>query len=284
MIEFAAGIGPNLALDPTSVLDIGALVVAGVDIAPKRAVPDDGDPRIDHSLEGFLFTCGPDHIRHPEPIGVSEETFYPLHGSASSNAASIKSLEKTDAGAECLASIPVRNADGSEALIERSWAMDGVTGLVTLRDRVINVGDRPFPVMMMYHINFGARHFDDGVALADVALAEGGKSPDGVLPWHFGEGEHGIFCVPAVAGPDGWSKTVLGPIAALGGRSFILEVDTASLPFLQIWRNQERPAHILGIEPASHRWAPRRELAGSGELEALAPGAEKEFSLRFRFA
>ncbi|WP_176083249.1 DUF4432 family protein [Martelella sp. HB161492] len=284
MIEFAAGIGPNLALDPTSVLDIGTLVVAGVDIAPKRAIPDDGDPRIDHSLEGFLFTCGPDHIRHPEPIDALGKTSFPLHGSASASAAIIKSLEQTGAGSECQASIPVKNADGSEALIERVWTMDGATGQVTLKDRVVNVGTRPFPVMMMYHINFGAKHFDDGVALEDAALARSGQGLEGILPWHFGEGEHGIFCVPAVAVADGWSKTVLGPIAALGGLSFILEVDTSTLPFLQIWRNQERPAHILGIEPASHRWASRRELADAGELDAVEPGAEKTFSLRFRFA
>lgn len=54
MIEFAAASGPRLMLDEASVLDIGGCIVDGVDIAPKRAIPDDGDARIDHSLEGFL--------------------------------------------------------------------------------------------------------------------------------------------------------------------------------------------------------------------------------------
>ena len=87
MIEFAAASGPRLMLDEASVLDIGGCIVEGVDIAPKRAIPDDGDPRIDHSLEGFLFTCGPDHIRHRQPIaGSAEGKVYPLHGSASGHA------------------------------------------------------------------------------------------------------------------------------------------------------------------------------------------------------
>ena len=68
MISFRGPRGPSLSLDETSVFDIGACVVDGVDLAPGRAIPDDGDPRIDHSLEGFLFTCGPDHIRHPQPL------------------------------------------------------------------------------------------------------------------------------------------------------------------------------------------------------------------------
>ncbi len=68
MKAFSAARGPKLLLDETSVLDIGGCFVNGVDVAPGRAIPDDGDARIDHSLEGFLFTCGPDHIRHPQPI------------------------------------------------------------------------------------------------------------------------------------------------------------------------------------------------------------------------
>ncbi|MCD1632423.1 DUF4432 family protein [Martelella mediterranea] len=277
MIDFSIPDGPSFQLDPTSVLDIGGCVVAGVDIAPKRAIPDDGDPRIDHSLEGFLFTCGPEHIRHPEPVEGEEGRFYPLHGSASANAAVVKSLETGPAGAECIAAIPVKTANGGEMLIERRWTLEAATGELTLADTVINRSDRALPIMVMYHINFGAKHFDDGVRLESASL------PEGALPWRFGEGDHGIFCVPAARGEDGWSTTRLGPIAALGGRSFTLSVDTATLPYLQVWRNQEAPAHILGIEPVSHRWTSRRKLAEAGELEPVAPGGSKRFSLKIRF-
>ncbi|PRX10328.1 UNVERIFIED_ORG: uncharacterized protein DUF4432 [Martelella mediterranea] len=278
MIEFAARSGPCVFLDPTSVMDIAGCVVAGVDIAPKRAIPDDGDPRIDHSLEGFLFTCGPDHIRHPEPVEGDENRFFPLHGSVSGNAAAVKSLEISALGAECVCHIPVRTANGGDMLIERVWTLDGATGVLELADTVVNTSDTPLPVMMMYHINFGAMHLDDGVRLTSESL------PEKSLPWRFGEGDHGLFCVPAVADDDGWSKTRFGPIAALGGLSFNLEVDTDTLPFLQIWRNQEAPAHIVGIEPASHRAASRKQLAEDGELTLLAPGETRKFRLRIRFS
>ncbi|TNB46587.1 DUF4432 family protein [Martelella lutilitoris] len=278
MIEFAAGNGPRVFLDPTSVMDIAGCVVAGIDIAPKRAIPDDGDARIDHSLEGFLFTCGPDHIRHPEPVEGDEGRFFPLHGSASGNAAAVKSLEISDMGAECVCHVPVKTATGGDMLIERQWTLNGASGVLELTDTVINKSDRPLPAMMMYHINFGAKHLDDGVRLESQSL------PEKSLPWRFGDGDHGIFCVPAVAGEDGWSATHFGPIAALGGLSFHLEVDTATLPFLQIWRNQEAPAHIVGIEPASHRWTSRRKLAEEGALEPLLPDEARTFRLRIRFA
>ena len=102
MMDFSAAKGPKLTLDESSVLDIGACIVEGNNLAPGRAIPDDGDPRIDHSLEGFLFTCGPDHIRHPELMPDSfEGRRYPLHGSLSSHPAiclveSCQSWKRTD--------------------------------------------------------------------------------------------------------------------------------------------------------------------------------------------
>nr|WP_272210824.1 DUF4432 family protein [Marinicella sp. W31]MDC2876741.1 DUF4432 family protein [Marinicella sp. W31] len=190
----------------------------------------------------------------------------------------VKSLEVSDSGAECVCHIPVKTANGGDMLIARVWMLDGGTGVLELTDTVINKSEMPLPAMMMYHINFGAKHLDDGVQLTSESL------PEKALPWRFGEGEHGIFCVPAIAGDDGWSGIRFGPFEALGGLSFNLEIDTATLPFLQIWRNQEAPAHIVGIEPASHRWTSRRKLAEDGELTLLAPGQSRQFRLRIHFS
>jgi hypothetical protein len=72
----------QILLDRQSALDIGAFVVDGLDISPGAAIPSDGDRRIDQALQGFFFTCGPDHIRHPEPIdGFDDGRRFPLHGS-----------------------------------------------------------------------------------------------------------------------------------------------------------------------------------------------------------
>lgn len=84
LIDFYAAGGPKLSLDDSSLMDIGACIVDGHDLAPGAAVPDDGDARISHSVQGFLFTCGPDHIRHPAPMGEAfPDKRYPLHGSFS---------------------------------------------------------------------------------------------------------------------------------------------------------------------------------------------------------
>lgn len=270
--------GPKLFLDPSSVLDIGSMIVNGTDIAPGRAIPDDGDPRIDHSLEGFLFTCGPDHIRHPEPIqGDRQGRRYPLHGSFSAHPAEILFWDAQGEDAECKARIPVDTADGGQAVLERHWRIDGSSGEVCLSDRVINVGATPFARVHMYHMNIGAWLFDDHVRLSGKMLEGGG------LPWNFGEEPGGVFCVPAAVPGEEWAEVMLGPIAALGGVTLKVRFRTEGLPHLQVWRNQKAPAHVLGIEPVSHRWVSREELKKSGELKMLKPRESAEYSLRFCF-
>ena len=277
MIEFAARRGPRLMLDPASVLDIGACVVAGENLAPGRAIPDDGDPRIDHSLEGFLFTCGPDHLRHPEPVeGGASGRRYPLHGSFSASPARIFSLNSGGETAECEAVVDLTMVSGEPARLQRRWRIDE-SGTVELADRIVNTGAQPFAPMLMYHMNIGARLFDAGVFL-DGAMLEGGG-----FPWNFGEDPGGVFCVPARRESTDWSELKLGPMASLGGLSLCVAFRTDTLPFLQMWRNQAAPAHVLGIEPCSHRWAPRAELAKGGELVTITPGEAREYGLRFSF-
>lgn len=278
MIEFAAAKGPRLMLDPDSLMDIGACVVDGHDLAPGRAIPDDGDPRIDHSLEGFLFTCGPDHIRHPEPItGSPTGARYPLHGSFSSHPARILRTQFENGGAECQVEVDVRTAIGLPALLRRHWRIDGVTGEVHLEDTVVNASDVAMPVFQMYHMNIGGKWLDDGVRLSGRMLEHGG------FPWTFGEETGGVFCVSAAASDGQWAEIALGPIAAIGGKTLRVRFKSETLPFLQVWRNQQAPADVLGIEPVSHRWVPRGELEKSGEFNILQPGESRSYGLNFAF-
>ncbi len=274
MRSFQAGRSPTIFLDETSVLDIGACMVDAVNIAPGRAIPDDGDARIDHSLEGFLFTCGPDHIRHPEPMaGDGEGRRYPLHGSFSSHPARITAFDVTLSNALARAEVPVDLADGGTALLERTWRIDGESGEITLDDRIVNTSGRAIPVFLMYHMNIGARLFDDAVRLEGAMLEGGGHG------WRFGQEPGNVFCVPA--GGQGWAELKLGPIAAIGGKTLSVRFDTKTLPYLQMWRNQQAPANVLGIEPVSHRWVERSELEAAGEFNMLQPGESRSYGLRF---
>ena len=263
-------------LDEGSALDIGSCKLDGVEIAPGSAVPDDGDARILHSVAGFLFTCGPDHKGHPEPVEGQPEKRFPLHGSMAATPAAGLQERRSGEVREISAHVNVALAQGGTAEILRIWQIDEATGTVTLRDTVTNSGRTPFPPMLMYHMNIGAHLFSDETALA------GATFDNGRIGWVFGEGEGHVFNVPAVDEPEGGvAKVVLGPIAGAGGKSLTVRFLTDTLPHLQMWRNQADHCNVLGIEPASHPWKTRTELADMGLMTMLAPGEGRRYGLSF---
>lgn len=272
----SAASGPQLLLDTESLLDVGSCLVDGIDIAPGKPVPDDGDPRIHRALQGFMFTCGPDHIRHPEPVaGRADGSAYPLHGSFSSTPARLLSWSG-GAGCEIARATSVSDAmlaDGNSARLERQWETEASSGRISLSDRITNTGNSPFPLFMMYHINLSGHRLH-----ADARL-EGAMLEGGALPWRFGDSERGFLCVEAAKEGNDLATVSLGPFA--GSRHLHLSFRTSELPFLQIWRTGKPPFNIIALEPATHRLARRSELEASGELRILAPGETGDFRLEF---
>lgn len=260
----------TLLLDPASALDVAALVIDGIDLSPGDAIPSDGDPRIDHALKGFLFTCGPDHIRHPEPRAAGGH--YPLHGSLAGTRVLTEALTASEHA--CLASLDIRLADGGIVRLTRRWSM--AQGAVHLKDRVENIGGTAFPPMWMYHLNIAGRFFDDSTGI------RGDMVPSGSQGWRFGEGESAHMLFPAVAS-DGWASVEIGPFPALEHRTLKVRFRTDTLPFLQMWRCQRGEADVVSIEPVSHRIAARSALSKSGELSLLKPGEAIVYQLMFGF-
>jgi hypothetical protein len=268
----------QILLDRQSALDIGAFVVDGVDISPGAAIPSDGDRRIDQALQGFFFTCGPDHIRHPEPVeGFDDGRRFPLHGSLCGTPVRRTEMPAPGEPPGCFAETEVLLANGGTALVTRRWAISRDEAEVLLSDRVTNTGAKPFAPMLMYHMNIS------GSMLGEDTHIGGTMFGDERQPWRFGEGDSAHFCLPAAKTvDDGWAQVSLGPFDALSGRSVIVRFSTATLPFLQMWRCQRGPADVISIEPVSHRIAKRTDLAAAGEMPMLAPGETVDYALAFQ--
>ncbi|SIQ22060.1 protein of unknown function [Rhizobium sp. RU20A] len=265
-----------MRLNRHSTLDIAAFLVDGIDIAPGKDIPAGEEPRIARLLKGFLFTCGPDHIRHPEPFDRGEGA-YPLHGSLPGTAVAEAAIEAGPDGPICRATTVVALAEGGEATLERC-IRTAADGFVTIDDRLTNTGECAFRPMWMYHLNLGSWLFDDETHVEAAAL---GAQPRG---WRFGEGERAHLCLdtrPTLAA-DGFVTVALGPIRMLSGRTLAVRFPADGLPWLQLWRSQLKGGHVFSIEPASHRLAGRPDLIESGELTLLAPGESRHYSIAFR--
>lgn len=273
-LQRSDGLGPRIVLDPTSALDLRSVYAGGSDWAPGLEIVDDGDPRIWHSLQGFLFTAGPEHFRHPEPLS-SGTGHYPLHGSLASHPACAIRMDEADAA--CSAEIPVTLADGGHATLLRRWQISS-EGTVMLDDRLENSGTLPFSPMLLYHMNIGGRLLDDGTRLIGAMLDGGG------FRWDFRDDPGGVFCVPAAGEQDGFAALSLGPVRAADSLTLEVAFDSTSLPYLQMWRCRREGVNVLGIEPCSHRWEKRPVLEAAGEMPRLMPGDAVHYRLRFRFS
>ncbi|OLP61271.1 DUF4432 domain-containing protein [Xaviernesmea oryzae] len=265
----------RVAFDQASALDLGSVILGGVELAPGKAIPSDGDPRIDHALQGLLFTCGPDHIRHPEPVEGGRGAFYPLHGSlAATPVADLSVSEQADGAFVLEGHMDIALADGGAARLHRRWHF-AADGTLALGDRLLNIGAEPFAPMMMYHVNLG------GALLGEETRIEGAMLEDGAFPWRFGEGESSHVCLPAHASSEqGWASVRLGPLPGLGGAVLQLDFAVDGLAYLQMWRCQRGAANVFALEPVSHRIAKRPVLQDAGEMPMLAPGEAKDFALR----
>ncbi|WP_377289816.1 DUF4432 family protein [Rhizobium sp. SG2393] len=275
-VETSGTSANHVLLDRQSGLDIAAFVVDGVDLAPGVAIPAGEEPRIARLLQGFLFTCGPDHIRLPEPR-ESGDGNYPLHGSLPGTQVVATSIETGPDGPVCHAQTVVSLADGGQATVARR-IYTAIDGYVTIEDRLTNTGTTPFSPMWMYHLNLGAWLFDDETWIEAPVFGEG------ALFWRFGDGERAHLCLdtrPTLA-DTGLVTVTLGPLAMLGGRTLSIRFPAACLPWLQFWRSERNGGNVFSIEPASHRLASRAELAENGELVSLAPGESRSFGIAFR--
>jgi hypothetical protein len=272
------GRGLVFELDERSALDLGSCRLDGIEIAPGDAVPDDGDARILHSVSGFLFTCGPDHKGHPEPIEDMPDKKFPLHGSMAATPAGDICERRVGDVREISAKVTVALAQGGVAEIHRVWRVNEAAGDVELQDTLTNKGNQSFPPLWMYHMNIGAHLFSEQTTLSGPTF-EGGR-----IGWTFGEGDGHVFCVPAKDEPKGGlASVVLGPIAGAGGKSLEVRFGTGTLPQLQMWRNQAGHCNVLGIEPVSHPLKKRTELHEMGLMQSLAPGESKVYGLAFGF-
>lgn len=261
------GEGTRLGFDVAQGLDLRHVVFGGVDLAPRAAgVWEPGSRR---PLDGFMFTCGPDHIRQPVSETTADGTTvnWPLHGSFVGSSAERICFEETRAGYALGAFVAVNAADGATYEIQRRYDISKAPLTICLTDSISGIGRSLIRPMIMYHVNFEGRFLGKGAAVSASAWAAG-------IPRHEGVERHCARFTPSEA------RIVLtqAPVAAV-----TVATRSETLGWLQVWRQKSALGEIVSVEPVSHALLPRAELAARGLLNALGPGETREYSMQLRF-
>jgi hypothetical protein len=300
-LDVRTGGGLRYTVVPSRALDIAAAEFAGVPIAWRTAVGEVHPAYTHLSLGwntawfgGLLATCGLDNVGSP---GEDELGSYPQHGWINGVAARNVSSGGRWQGDEYVMWVEgeMRQATGwqpnnYDVLLHRRIESDLGGTTIRLTDRAENLGQRPAPLMLCYHVNVGyplvgrgaevvsrRRGLSAGNPAAEAALATAlsieAPSADYRPVVHY----HDL-----VPDADGMGEVALVNAGVEGGLGVGLRFSLAELPFFKQWKCQVDGRNVVAIEPGNCAGASRVRERERGTLTMLEPGEERTFHLELR--
>jgi hypothetical protein len=283
---FSTGGGLDFWVMQDRSMDIGILHWQGMPVAwqhpagfmhPALQSPYDAQATgVETSLGGFLVTCGLDNVRQPQ-------NGLPLHGTLPYTPARLLT-----SGADWNASTPYLFAEaemvsahlGRHAFrLTRRIEAPIAQGIVSVVDRIENIGPDAAEMRILYHVNFGFPAVGDGTQVRlngqtvtgpETAAAESDQTPLQVECQRSGKPGSRFkaeLVRPSAGSWPGFAASISGPSDAL--------------PFFQIWRDRRARRNVLALEPVN---CARNEDGTSAEGKVLAPGEIWEAKVVFEFS
>lgn len=158
------------------------------------------------------------------------------------------------------------------------------SNVVTILDRVTNIGDTKSELSLLYHCNFGMPFLEDGaeilapsleVAPRDARAQEGIDGYRSYLPPTPGYVEQVYWHDMACAG-DGSTMAALANAAR--DKAVVVRYNKNQLPSFAQWKNTAglNDGYVTGLEPGVNFPNPRPFERSNGRIPKLAPGETYE--------
>lgn len=289
LFEVTTGGGLQMTLAADRCLDVYRLSFRGVNLgyfsASGYVAPayfdKNGDGFLDSFTGGFLTTCG---LTYMGAASMDGDEALGLHGPIGATPA-----EEVAAYIEN-GVITVRGTVYEARQFSHKLRLDRVIkapvggGTFTITDRVTNFGDRPAPLMALYHMNFGYPLLDEDAIISvnstkvvprNAHAAEGLGSWSRALPptpgfeeqcyFHFFEGEA--------------RARVENPKLKIAAE---LSFDIGVLTQMTQWKMMGVRDYVMGLEPGTNDPDGRAAAREKGALQMLAPGESATLEVRVK--
>ncbi|MCW8143094.1 aldose 1-epimerase family protein [Agrobacterium tumefaciens] len=270
MIRNGTGIAFEIAVDRG--FDISSATWRGINIGwnsanglpwPPNSVDAEDGVGFYRNLDGFIVTCGLDHIGAARRSDAShfmhkhrKEVFNPLHGRISSQRAQISGY-----GIDWERERPVIWADAvvrqssvfGENLVLRRRVSVGVFGdTIRIDDTVENRGFRPTPHALLYHVNFGYPFLDEQTKLSgdlDASFVATFNAEDKQPRDDFVD----YFQEVVIASGTAIASICVTNAVLMEGIEAKLRFSPAALPNFGVWRAFQCGVYALALEPMRRR-------------------------------
>ena len=312
VLEFNTGSGLRFSVTVDRAMDIAEVSHNGRPIGWQSAsgirhpalthAEEEGGLGWNRSFNGFLATCGLDHILGPEEVPA--ETYrYPrratvpqgLHGRIANTPARLTGYGEIWQGDRCIlwaeGIVIQATLFGENLHLHRRIEADLGGNVVRLSDRVVNAGFARTPHMLMYHVNLGYPVIDDGARL----LAPVGE-PIFATHAKAGLAAQGVGYRTCPPPRRDWTEQVWEhdttsdaegrvPVAVVNDRlGFGIQIETAKteLPCLLQWQNFQSGNYVMGIEAATHHLPGNTFARERDEMIWLDAGEARSYHAEFR--
>ncbi|WP_161602258.1 aldose 1-epimerase family protein [Tautonia marina] len=236
-------------------------------------------------LDGFdelLARCG---LEHNGPPGQDGPFAHGLHGRIQNIPAHQVSIEVSEAPPHELVvtgQVDEARLFGPRLRMMTRYSTTPGSNRLVVRDEFVNLGDRPTPLVILYHWNLGPPYLEAGarvVAAAETVVPQTTRAAEGIGHYDtFGSPEPGfaeqvyLYTLKG-AGPEGRTAVMLRN--ASGDKAFVLWFATSQLPCFTLWKNTMGPneGYVTGLEPATNYPNPKDFERRQGRFVELAPGA-----------
>lgn len=282
--------GLRLLVTPDRGMDIPELKVHGVNIAFMSAtglvnstyfVENGANGFMRNFNVGFLTTGGLSYM------GASTQPAVGLHGTISNTPA--ENFSHHDEGADIVVDGDVREAAmfGVNLLMKRRITIPKKRTSLHLRDVIINEGNRPSPLMMLYHMNFGYPFFSPESQLMLDPLMTTDRNGQKATDWAIfsrpqPQVEEQVYFHTFDEHPDqAVHYKLLSPATGLQAA---ISFESPFLSVLNEWKLMQTKNYVLGLEPATNNVNGIDAARDSGSLKMLEPGAKASFDLNIEFS
>ncbi len=242
-------------------------------------------------LDGFdelLVRCGLRSFGAPD-FGPTGSLAYPLHGRIGNLPARNVQLEIDQAHSLLHVTGEVHETRflqyNLRLGVRYTFALDDPK--IAIHDTVTNAGASATDMQLLYHINLGPPHLQQGSTLhlnADKIVARNAHAAKDLSDWPTylaptaGYAEQ-VYFSASRADASGWTKCLLASRA--GDRGVAVHYRPETLPYFSQWKNTvaEVDGYVTGLEPATGFPNPRSFEESHGRLVPLQAGESREFVL-----
>ncbi len=243
---------------------------------------------------GLLTTCGLSHVGGPEADEFGERG---LHGSISNTPAEIESIIQPDPANGSFAMsiagiIKETRIFGPSLQLKRTISGTLGNASITIHDEIMNRGNEPVPLMLLYHFNFGWPLADEGADIiwkGEWQLRYGDENNrifnknnnfhkcPAPLEAHKGSGEDVVFVDIAA---DDIGMCICGLHNTAMGLAVALEFRKDQLPWFTNWQHFGKGEYVTGLEPGTNPPIGQAKARAQNELILIEPDEIKLFDLK----